>query len=88
MAAAIVAPQSSPKAVWNVDSHRGSVWASASLLRMRTIGNSFHAVMKPKSEVAIRPGASSGKMTLTNAWVRVQPSTIADSSSSLGTAAT
>ena len=44
--------------------------------------------MKPNSEVAIRPGASSGRITLPKACMRVQPSTIADSSSSLGTAAT
>ncbi len=43
--------------------------------------------MKPNSEVDIRPGASSGKITFTKAWVRVQPSTMADSSSSFGTAA-
>ncbi len=44
--------------------------------------------MKPNMDVDIRPGASSGRMTRRNAWARVQPSTIADSSSSFGTAAT
>lgn len=40
--------------------------------------------MNPKSEVAIRPGASSGSATRTKAPVRVQPSTWAASSSSGG----
>ncbi|CAM5465333.1 hypothetical protein SGLAM104S_03231 [Streptomyces glaucescens] len=40
--------------------------------------------MKPKSEVAIRPGASSGNATRRNAPSRAQPSTCAASSSSGG----
>ncbi|CAM5461912.1 hypothetical protein SVIOM342S_09418 [Streptomyces violaceorubidus] len=46
--------------------------------------NSFQAVMKPNSEVAMSPGASSGNATLRNAPARVQPSTCAASSSSRG----
>ena len=40
--------------------------------------------MNPKTPVATRPGASSGKVTRKNAWVREQPSIIAASSSSYG----
>lgn len=85
--AAMVAPQSLPKADMNSVSHSGRVCALLSLLRIRTMANSFQAVMKPKSEVDIRPGASRGKITLRKAWPRVQPSIWAASSRVTGTAA-
>jgi hypothetical protein len=44
------------------------------MISMLAKANSFHAVMKPNSEVARRPGASSGKVTRRKA-ARVQPST-------------
>ena len=48
--------------------------------------NSFHAVMKPNSDVDSRPGASSGKTIRRNAWNWLQPSTCAASSSYTGIA--
>ena len=49
---------------------------------------SFHAWMKPKIAVATRPGPTSGKVIRKKAPTRVQPSIIADSSSSAGMLAT
>ena len=46
---------------------------------------SFQAVMKTKTEVATSPGATSGSRIRTNAPSRLEPSTIAASSSSRGT---
>jgi len=45
---------------------------------------SFQLVMNAKTEVATRPGATSGSRMRTNAPRRVEPSTIAASSSSFG----
>src|SRR5581483_6525457 len=46
--------------------------------------NSFQLVMNAKTEVATRPGATSGSRIRTNAPRRLEPSTIAASSSSFG----
>ena len=56
------------------------------MISMLAKANSFQAVMKPNSEVAISPGASSGKTIRRKAPARVQPSTWAASSSSTGIA--
>lgn len=81
----MVAPQSVPKVFWNDDSQTGRVRLSWCLMiRKLAYANSFHAVMKPNSEVAISPGASRGRATRRKAPVRVQPSTCAASSSSGG----
>ena len=45
---------------------------------------SFHEVMKANTEVATRPGATSGRRIRTNAPTRLEPSTIAASSRSFG----
>lgn len=78
-------PQSVPKVFWKDDSQTGRVRLSCCLMiRKLAYANSFQAVMNPKSEVAIRPGASRGSATRRKASVRVQPSTCAASSSSGG----
>ena len=46
--------------------------------------NSFQLVMKTKTEVATRPGATNGSRIRKNAPSRLEPSTIAASSSSFG----
>ena len=46
--------------------------------------NSFHTAMKVMIAVVNTPGAASGRITLRNAWIGVQPSTIAACSSSTG----
>ena len=45
---------------------------------------SFQVVMKAKTDVATRPGATSGNRMRMNAPRRLEPSTIAASSSSFG----
>ena len=55
-----------------------------SFSRMRAKMYSFQLVMKAKTDVATRPGATSGRRIRTNAPSRVLPSTIAASSSSFG----
>ena len=46
--------------------------------------NSFQLVMKTNTAVATRPGATSGSRIFVNAPTRLEPSTIAASSSSFG----
>ncbi len=58
---------------------------SASVRKTYAMMNSFQAWMKAKIEVATRPGATSGSRMRTKAPNRVEPSTIAASSSSRGT---
>ena len=55
-----------------------------SLSRMRAKMYSFQVVMNAKTDVATRPGATSGSRMRTNAPRRVEPSTIAASSRSFG----
>src|SRR5690606_2073391 len=65
-------------------SHSGRVRLSGSMTTTARV-YSFHAWRKAKTPLAMRPGASSGKVTVKNARTRLQPSTIAASSSSTGT---
>src|SRR3954449_1080661 len=81
-------PQSVPNTVLNVDSHTGSVCLSESRMNTSAYRNSFHAVMNANTDVATRPGPSSGSTTRRKAPNRPQPSTIAASSSSNGMPAT
>ncbi len=80
---AMIPPQSVPRLTSvNVESHSGRVRWSSLVITTSASVNSFQAWMNPKTPVATRPGASSGKVILKNACVREQPSIIAASSSS------
>src|ERR1700741_3852268 len=81
-------PQSVTKTDLNVDSHTGSVCLSLSRMNTSAYRNSFHAVMNANTDVATKPGPSSGSPTRRNAPNRPQPSTMAASSSSNGMPAT
>ena len=83
---AITPPQSVPRAPkLNACSQTGRVSLSGRSMITRANVNSFHAWMKAKIPVATRPGATSGSVTVKNARSRLDPSTIAASSSSRGT---
>ena len=47
--------------------------------------NSFHDSVKAKSAAHTSPGTAMGRTMRQSAWMRVAPSTIAHSSTSLGT---
>ena len=47
--------------------------------------NSFHDSVNANRTAHTRPGIAMGRMMRMSAWTRVAPSTIADSSISLGT---
>ena len=80
---AMIPPQSVPLLTSvNVESQSGRVRRSSRVITTSASVNSFQAWMNPKTPVATRPGASSGKVTRKNACGREQPSIIAASSSS------
>ena len=66
------------------DSHTVTVCLFWSLSRIRAKMYSFQLVMNANTEVATRPGAISGSRMRTKAPSRVEPSTMAASSSSFG----
>ena len=80
---------SPPQSVWRLvpvkyESQTVAVCFDPSFRRMRAKMYSFQLVMKAKIEVATRPGATSGSRIRTKAPRRLEPSTIAASSSSRG----
>ena len=86
---AMTPPQSVPRAPkLKACSHTGRVSFSGRSMITSANVNSFHAWMKAKIPVATRPGATSGSVMVKNARSRLDPSTIAASSSSRGTPAT
>ncbi|CNK96422.1 Uncharacterised protein [Mycobacterium tuberculosis] len=86
---AITAPQSvafSP--CWKDCSQIGRVTAESFESTMRARVYSFQANRNPNTEVEMIPGSSSGRVTRRKAPKREHPSTIAASSSSMGTPST
>lgn len=71
---AMTAPQLVPYCVKNRRRPAATVYLSWSLMNVIAKMNSFHAVMKEKTLVATRPGATSGKSTLQNIWNQLAPS--------------
>src|SRR5207237_1696546 len=80
---------SPPQSVWRLvpvkyESQTVAVCFAPSFRRMRAKMYSFQLVMKAKIDVATSPGATSGRRIFTKAPSRLEPSTIAASSSSRG----
>src|SRR5690349_3092551 len=62
----------------------GSVLYSSFVMNTKANRNSFQALVRVNSATASSPGFARGSTTRRNAWMRVQPSTSAASSSSRG----
>src|SRR5699024_1456466 len=73
--AAITEPQSATFWVKKVRSPTPTVYFELSCMKVSAKMNSFHAVMKENTEVATRPGATSGSRTERNILPQVAPST-------------
>ncbi len=85
-AAAIIWPQSTENLETKVRSPTAKVIFSSLLISIRANSSSDQAAVKTKPSVAAMPGRVKGRITRRSAPSRVQPSIIADSSSSFGMA--